>query len=229
MTDENKDHLPPVTPPAAEPPVEAAAKLPEPPKKAAPPATEKAAGPEYVPLTDNPIQGGMAKAFPGACTGAWDFLGQWIFDIDRARLPEVARWLKDTHHFDMLADVTAVDWKERPNRFTVVCNLYSLKDNRRILLRIEVTDGQSVPSVSGVWSAAAWPEREVYDMFGISFDGHPDLRRILMPADWTGHPLRKDYDLRGRNAEWMERHLVLRQTGDAPDAAPTPASEAAHE
>ncbi len=200
----------------------------EQPKPAAPPV-EKAAAPEYVPLADNPVLKGLAEHLPGACSAGWDYLGQWIFDVDKDRVPEIGRWLRDTQRFDMCADVTAVDWKDRPKRFTMVYNLYSLPDNRRILLRAEVADGEAVPTVSGVWSVAAWPEREVFDMFGIRFDGHPDLRRILMPEDWTGHPLRKDYDLRGRNPEWISRHLVIRDTGE-PAAAPIPpASEAAHE
>lgn len=200
----------------------------EQPKPAAPPA-EKAAVPEYVPLADNPVLNGLAEHLPGACSAGWDYLGQWIFDVDKNRVHEIGRWLKENQRFDMCADVTAVDWKDRPKRFTMVYNLYSLQDNRRILLRAEVADGEAVPTVSGVWSVAAWPEREVFDMFGIRFDGHPDLRRILMPEDWTGHPLRKDYDLRDRNPEWIKSHLVIRDAGETTAASNPPASEAAHE
>ena len=198
------------------------------PKPAAPPA-EKAAAPEYVPLADNPILKGLAENLPGACSAGWDYLGQWIFDVDKGRVAEIGRWLKESQRFDMCADVTAVDWKDRPKRFTMVYNLYSLQDNRRILLRAEVADGETVPTISGIWSMAAWPEREVFDMFGIRFEGHPDLRRILMPEDWAGHPLRKDYDLSGRNPEWISRHLVIRDTGETAAAPNAPASEAAHE
>jgi NADH-quinone oxidoreductase subunit C len=88
-----------------------------------------------------------------------------------------------------------VDYPERRPRFDVVYNLYSVSKSHRIRLKVRVDDGESVPSVTSVWSTANWHEREVFDMFGIRFDGHPDLRRILMPEDWEGHPLRKDFPL----------------------------------
>lgn len=99
--------------------------------------------------------------------------------------------------FKMLVDVTAVDYPERPARFEVVYNLLSLKHNRRVRLKLAVEDGVAVPSVAGVFASASWYEREVWDMFGISFTGHPDLRRILTDYEFEGHPLRKDFPLTG--------------------------------
>lgn len=99
--------------------------------------------------------------------------------------------------FKMLVDVTAVDYPEREARFEVVYNLLSLKHNRRVRLKLAVEDGVSVPSVSGIFGAASWYEREVWDMFGIAFTGHPDLRRILTDYGFEGHPLRKDFPLTG--------------------------------
>ncbi len=99
--------------------------------------------------------------------------------------------------FKMLVDLTAVDYPERPERFEVVYNLLSLRHNRRVRLKIAVEDGSSVPSIAGILGAASWYEREVWDMFGIPFSGHPDMRRILTDYGFEGHPLRKDFPLTG--------------------------------
>ncbi len=110
---------------------------------------------------------------------------------------EVCRTLRDEYNFDFLADLTAVDyWPQQAPRFHVVYQLYSYLHNVALRLRVPV-DGEEpeVPTVEGVYPNANWYEREVWDMFGIKFAGHSDLRRILMPFDWVGHPLRKDYPL----------------------------------
>ncbi len=110
---------------------------------------------------------------------------------------EVCRTLRDEYNFDFLADLTAVDyWPQQAPRFHVVYQLYSYLHNVSLRLRVPV-DGEEpeVPTVEGVYPNANWYEREVWDMFGIKFAGHSDLRRILMPFDWVGHPLRKDYPL----------------------------------
>lgn len=97
----------------------------------------------------------------------------------------------------LLVDVTAVDYPSRPKRFEVVYNLLSMKQNHRIRVKINVADEQIVPSATGVYSFAIWAEREVWDMYGIIFDGHPDLRRILTDYGFEGHPQRKDFPLTG--------------------------------
>jgi NADH-quinone oxidoreductase subunit C len=101
--------------------------------------------------------------------------------------------------FVAFSDVTAADFhtRRRP-RFDVVYHLVSPHRRDRVRLKVQVDDGQPVPTVSGVWPGAGWPEREVYDLFGIVFEGHPDLRRLMMPEDWEGHPLRKDYPVQIR-------------------------------
>jgi NADH dehydrogenase subunit C (EC 1.6.5.3) len=93
---------------------------------------------------------------------------------------------------------------EKPKRFEVVYNLYSPVHFQRIFLKVRVDDGEPVPSVTGVWEGASYPEREVYDMFGIPFEGHPNLKRILMPDDWVGHPLRKDFPLGGEEIPFAQ-------------------------
>jgi NADH-quinone oxidoreductase subunit C len=98
--------------------------------------------------------------------------------------------------YSFFSDVTATDEEQEP-RFEIVYNLFSPSKGCRIRLKVRVNDGESVPTACGVWAAANWAEREIWDMFGVRFDGHPDLRRILMDERWQGHPLRKDYPLRG--------------------------------
>jgi len=118
-----------------------------------------------------------------------------------ARLEELARFLKEERplQFAFLANLSPVDRLGRAPRFEVVYHLRSLVFNYRLALRVDVPDQTlSLPSLAGVWRAADWLEREAYDLFGIRFAGHPDLRRIMMPEDWEGHPYRRDYPLAGR-------------------------------
>ena len=124
-------------------------------------------------------------------------------------LVRVCRFLRDDPDlaFDLLSDVTAVDRLQLPQsspRFEVVYNLYSLQHRRRLRLKVRVDDGEAIPTVTGVWETANWHEREVYDLFGVPFERHPDLRRILMPDDWEGHPLRKDYPVEASPKWWEE-------------------------
>jgi NADH-quinone oxidoreductase subunit C len=132
--------------------------------------------------------------------------------IRKERLLEVCRLLHDDPELGYLyiSDITAIDWLphwekgEKPKRFEVVYNLYSPVHFRRIFLKVRVDEGEPVPSVTGIWEGANYPEREVYDMFGIPFEGHPNLKRILMPDDWVGHPLRKDFPLGGEEIPFAQ-------------------------
>ena len=115
------------------------------------------------------------------------------------RIVEACRWLKETPgvELDFCEDLTAVDWPKR-NAIEVVYHLFSYKHRHGIVLKVEADRAQpAVPSVEGVWKAANWMEREVFDLFGVVFKGHPDLRRVMLPDDWVGHPLRKDYQEAG--------------------------------
>ncbi len=120
-------------------------------------------------------------------------------------------YLRDEEKFDMLADLTAIDYPEREKRFTVLYNLYSFSKLERLLIRLDISEGEEVETVSNIWPSANWPEREVFDMFGIKFKNHPDLRRILLPEDWKTHPLRKDFNVKDRDQDWMEKHLGIRE------------------
>ncbi len=129
--------------------------------------------------------------------------GETTIVLSPEKVPTVAKFLRDhaALRYNFMADLTAVDWPEREPRYDVVYHLMSTRT--RAVVRLKTRVGQpgeehpAVPTVSTVWPTANWYEREVYDLFGITFTGHPDLRRILMPDDWTSHPLRKDYPLTG--------------------------------
>lgn len=128
------------------------------------------------------------------------FRGQVSVILKRDRIVDICRYLHDEPDIcmDYLSDLCGVDYPGRRLRFEVVYNLYSIKYRHRIRLRALIPeDDPSIPSVVSIWAGANWHEREAYDMYGIVFKGHPDLRRILMPEDWQGFPLRKDYPLKG--------------------------------
>lgn len=161
---------------------------------------------------------GLQAALPGAVIQLACFVGDWTAIVSLPRLLEVAGWLR-AHGFDACADVTASDWPERPERFDVIYVLYAVELRQRLRLKVRAADGESVPSVTGVWPAASWLEREVYDLFGVPFSGHPDLRRILMPDEWQGHPQRKDYPLEGPGELLLENPLDWLRLKRAADEA----------
>lgn len=134
---------------------------------------------------------------------------QAILVVDAARLVEICQFTRDEEQFNFLADLTAVDWPRREKRFDVVLNLYSFQKNERLRIKAHAADGEPVPSVTGVWSTANWLEREAFDMFGIIFAGHPNLTRILMPDEWQGFPLRKDYDILTQDTAWIRENLGI--------------------
>ena len=125
-------------------------------------------------------------------------LGETTLIADAARIVELCRHLKDQEKFVRLSAVTAVDWHPAEPRFEVVYHLHSLDPHRRLRVKCRLSGAQpEIDSVTPVWRGADWYEREVYDMFGITFRNHPNHVRILMPVDWEGHPLRKDYPVHG--------------------------------
>jgi NADH-quinone oxidoreductase subunit C len=112
---------------------------------------------------------------------------------------EILAYIKNTTGFeyDFLSDITATDESPDTERFHVVYQLFSHVNFCRIRIKVKLRDGEEMPTLINVWAGANWAEREIWDMFGVKFSGHPDLRRILMDDRWVGHPLRKDYPLRG--------------------------------
>jgi len=137
------------------------------------------------------------------------YLGQNFAVVKPDVVARVIGWLRDAADFDYLVDVTAVDWPKRAERFDVVYILYSFSRNERVRLKIVIADGYRPQSVVDIHLTANWLEREVFDMFGIEFADHPDLRRILMPDDWQGHPLRKDYPVLEQDQHWVQGHLGI--------------------
>ena len=126
------------------------------------------------------------------------YLGDWTVIVPATKLLEVGRFLRETPEagFDFCSDVTASDWPTRAQRFDVIYCLFSTVHRKRVRLKVRAEESEPVPSVSAIWPAANWLEREVYDLFGVNFTGHPNRTRILMPDDWQGHPQRKDYRLK---------------------------------
>lgn len=113
--------------------------------------------------------------------------------VPRESVPEVCRSLHDDQGFTLMADLTAVDWHPRDPRFDVVYHLLNMTNYSRLRVKTQLNEGQTVPTVTGIWNAAHWAEREVFDLFGVVFEGHPNLQRLLLPEGWIGYPLRKDY------------------------------------
>ncbi len=129
-----------------------------------------------------------------------EYRGELTIEVTRDRIVDVCTLLRDhpATRFLLLADLSGTDYPDREDRLAVDYHLYSFDLNERLRLKVRVTvDDPHVPTVTGVWPTANWHEREVYDFFGVRFDGHPNLIRILMPEDWEGYPQRKDYPLGG--------------------------------
>lgn len=165
----------------------------------------------------------LQAAIPGSVSQISYFVGDWTLIVPVTHIAAVARHLRDAPDaaFDFCSDVTASDWPPRKEaRFDVVYCLYSTRLRHRIRVKVRVAESQPIPSVTPVWPAADWLEREVWDLFGVNFTGHPDRRRILMPEDWQGFPQRKDYPLEGPGELLMENPidwLKLRQARDEAD------------
>ena len=143
----------------------------------------------------------VQEKFPDSVVTTEEHNGQSSVTVQVEAVHDVVKGLRDEAGFDFLDDLTAVDYLDRPDvegRFRVVYHLVSLETNEVLRLKSLVADEDvEVPTVSDLYGVADWLEREVYDMFGITFSGHPDLRRILMPEDWEGFPCRRDYPVEG--------------------------------
>ncbi len=137
--------------------------------------------------------------FGDAVSSSHSFRGDDTIVVKKERLLEICTFLKEDAEldFDYLLDVCAVDYLPREPRFEMVYHLSSISRHHRLRVKTPVADGEKVDSVTGLWATADWTERETFDMFGIEFEGHPDLKRIYMDDDWKGYPLRKDYPERG--------------------------------
>lgn len=132
-----------------------------------------------------------------------EFRDETTVVVKKEEIVAICSWLKKDQGFNLLTDLCGVDYlAQKPERFMVVYHLYNVATHERLRLKASVSEADPrIDSVTGVWGTANWHERECWDLMGISFNNHPDLRRILLAADWVGHPLRKDYPLQGPDRE----------------------------
>lgn len=173
-----------------------------------PPVKKKEEGPKPTDASAHPLVKKLKSQFGEAIGEALEFIGQLSVTVDGARIVEICDFLKSDEEigFNYLSDLTCVHYPDRRDApFEIVYNLFSISSNERV--RLKVRTGEAVDSVTGVWPAANWLEREVFDLFGIRFDNHPDLRRLLLPPDWEGYPLRKDFPLEFVENAWTAKHL----------------------
>lgn len=165
---------------------------------------------QVTPISGDPLIDSLKQLFGEAITEAVEICGQQVISLCTPRTHDLLSYLKREAGFDMLTDLTAVHWPDRERPFEIVYQVYSTRARRRLRVKTTLSEGEQIETASNIWRTANWLEREVYDLFGIRFNGHPDLRRILLPEGWTGHPLRKEYPLEYQNNEWVEKNLQIR-------------------
>ena len=159
-------------------------------------------------MSEHAAVGKLKGKFSGSVLDVVEYRGETTITVKKEDIVAICTFMKKDLGYNFLTDLCGVDYLGRAPRFMVVYNIYNVttKDRLRIKVPVEESDAK-VDTVSGVWGTANWHERECWDLMGISFNNHPDLRRILMPADWEGHPLRKDYPLQGPGREpYQGRH-----------------------
>jgi len=198
--------------PARPAPAEGSTAAPSP-KAGAAPGKPVAPKPALAPEPwSSPLLDELQKGFPGALSNATVFRNLPSITLAKEALLGVCEFLKSEEGggYTLLTDETAVDYPKREKRFEIIYHLYSFARNDRLRLKVLVGEDEKVPSVVGIWPTANWLEREIYDMFGVQYEGHPDLRRILLPDGWTGHPLRKDYDILKQDVAWVQANLGIK-------------------
>ncbi len=151
----------------------------------------------------------LQSAFPNLTLAFKTYLAQNFIECPVTAVADLLRHLRDAEHFDMLTDLTAVDHPSDAKRFEVVYILYSFSRNGRIRVKTRAALDEEIPSVVDIYAGANWLEREVFDMFGIRFSGHPNLKRILLPEDWHGFPLRKELSITAMDNDWVQRNLGI--------------------
>ena len=211
-----EDPKSPPPPPTGEPKAPAGQPVPasvqstpaEKPPAAKPAAPAKPAGPVPLPW-ESPMVTKLQRQYGSGIQEAKSYVGQNYLVLDSSITHEVLQILRDEEEFDYCVDLTAVHYPQREKQFDLVWILYSFARNERIRVKTMIADGQSFPTSVDLWVTANWLEREVFDMFGITFDGHPDLKRILLPDGWKGYPLRKDYGIIQQDQEWVQINLGI--------------------
>jgi len=196
---------------AAPPPKGSEAPKPAPPKPAAAAHAAPPKPPAVMVTTpwDSDITQFLKERFGGEITEFSTYLGQNFLVAKPDAVIPILETLKLELDFDYLVDLTAVDYPKRPDRFEVVYILYSFARNERMRVKAMVPDGYRPATAVTVHLAANWLEREVFDMFGIEFEGHPDMRRILLPEEWQGYPLRKEYSILQQDDAWVKENMGI--------------------
>ena len=152
----------------------------------------------------------QGEVWRASSSKSYSFIGQNQIEVKKDRIVEIMTFLRDNKiaPFTYLADETAVHWP-KDEEFELVYILYSFAENEHLRVKTRIKEWEPIESVVAVWSTADWLEREVYDMFGVQYANHPNLKRILLPEDWVGFPLRKDYNIRLQDVEWVRKHLGI--------------------
>lgn len=186
-----------------------------PPEKAAAPPAPAAAAPAPAPPKPAPVPwecatvDSLKSGFGPGILEAATYLGQNYLVVDRSVCHAVLSALRQQYGYASLTDLTAVHYPKDPLPFEIVYILYCMPNEARIRVKARFAEGEEVPTLTDQWVGANWLEREVFDLFGVRFAGHPDLRRILLPDEWTGHPLRKDYDPQLQDSVWVKKNLGI--------------------
>ncbi len=171
-------------------------------------APAKPTGPAPV-AWESPLVAKLKRQYGSGVSESSTYLGQNYIIVDSTIANEVLQILRDEDEFDYCVDLTAAHYPQREKQFELIWILYSFARNERLRVKTMIADGESFPTSTDIWAATNWLEREVFDMFGIKFDGHPDLKRILLPEDWHGYPLRKDYGIIQQDQEWVKINLGI--------------------
>ncbi len=172
-------------------------------------APAKPAGPTVVPW-ESDLTAELKEAFGDKISEFSSYVGQEYLVAEAGSVIAILDYLKLDCEFDYLVDLTAVDWPDKPEgRFELVYILYSFARNQRIRVKTRVAEGTRPETAVGVHLTANWLEREVYDMFGIEFEGHPDMKRLLLPEEWQGYPLRKDYGIIQMDNRWVRENMGI--------------------
>jgi NADH-quinone oxidoreductase subunit C len=198
----------PAAPATAKPAAPAPTTAAKPAAPAAAKPTPKPEGPKPEPW-ESELVTTLRSQYGSGIKEASTYVGQKYLVVDSSLVYEILLRMRHDELFDYCVDITAVHYPKREAQFDIVYILYSFHHNERVRIKTQIKDGEHLRTAVTIWETANWLEREVFDMFGIVFDGHPDLKRILMPDGWKGHPLRKDYPILQQDQEWVKINLGI--------------------
>jgi NADH-quinone oxidoreductase subunit C len=176
---------------------------------AKPPPKKKAPAVMEVSPWEGPLVDALKERFGGQVTEFLSYRDQDFLVAELSAAIPIIEYLKLEQDFDYLVDITAVDYPKREKRFEVIWILYSFAKNTRVRIKAHAADGESPATAVNAHLTADWLEREVFDMFGIAFEGHPNMKRILLPDEWQGHPLRKEYSIIQQDQDWVRENLHI--------------------